>query len=140
MAADCLFCKIVAGQIPSHKLHEDDQTLAFLDIRPLTKGHALVISKKHAVKLEDLAVDEARAVMAAIHRLAPKIQKAVGAPSSTIALHNGKEAGQEIAHLHFHIVPRSGGDGGGPIHALFRSRPTVSPEELAGLAREFGAR
>lgn len=137
MGSDCVFCKIGVGQIPSHKLHEDASTFAFLDIRPLTRGHALVIPKRHAVKLEDLSAAEAQAVMLAIHRLAPRLEEAVGAPATTIALHNGKEAGQEVPHLHFHLVPRTAGDGGGPVHALFRTRPVVSGEELVALARKI---
>lgn len=137
MAPDCVFCKIIAGSIPSHKVHEDAASFAFLDIRPLRKGHTLVISKKHVGKLDELSSHEAQGVMAAIHRVSPRVAKAAGAPAMTIALHDGKEAGQEVPHLHFHLVPRSSGDGGGPIHALFRDRPSVAPEEMARLAREI---
>lgn len=134
-----MFCKIARGGIPAHKVHEDAGALAFLDIRPLTKGHALVIPKKHYARLEDMPAHEAAQLMEVVHRLSSRLCQAVGAPASTIAINNGREAGQEVAHVHVHVVPRTAGDSGGPIHALFSRRPTVSPEELTALAQKVAA-
>jgi histidine triad (HIT) family protein len=135
MSDDCVFCKIAAGKIPSHTIHDDREVFAFLDIRPLTKGHALVVPKRHYVRIEDMPANEAATMMWTVHSLLPKLRAAVGAPSTTIAINNGKEAGQEVPHVHIHLVPRSDGDGGGPVHALFSKRPTVAPDELARLAQ-----
>ena len=106
----CLFCKIIQGQIPCHKLHEDDHTLAFLDIGPLSTGHTLIIPKTHAVTLNDL--DETHA--AAIGRIAPKIgravQQATNTPGWNLLQNNGPVAGQVVMHVHFHIIPRNEND------------------------------
>jgi histidine triad (HIT) family protein len=132
--ADCLFCRIAAGTIPSAELWQDDRVLAFLDIHPLRPGHALVVPKRHAAKLEEASPEDAAALMAAARRLVPVLCAATGAPDATIAIHDGPAAGQEIPHLHLHLVPRSKGDGGGPIHATFPGTVSQSSEELHDLA------
>ncbi|MHB8586402.1 MAG: HIT family protein [Thermoplasmatota archaeon] len=134
--ADCIFCKIVKGDIPSYKVYEDDRVLALLDIHPLGKGHTLVIPKTHARLLQDLDADDASAFFEATYYLLDAVQDAVGAPATTIAVNNGKEAGQEVPHAHLHLVPRFEGDAAGPIHALFppASRPTMPATELEALA------
>ncbi len=134
---DCLFCAIAAGEIPSARIHEDERTFAFLDIHPLQRGHALVIPKAHAAKLEDAEPADAQAVMATAQRLAPILCDAVGRNDATIAINNGPEAGQEVAHLHLHIVPRQAGDAAGPIHALFAERPKPDAEDLTTLADDI---
>lgn len=137
MAPDCIFCKIARGEIPSHKVYEDPQVFAFLDIRPLARGHALVIPKTHFEKLEAMPVEQAAALMRAVRTLTPAVCGAVDAPATTIAINNGKEGGQEVPHVHVHIVPRWENDGFGPIHALFR-RPKPAPtEDLVKLAEKI---
>jgi histidine triad (HIT) family protein len=135
--ADCIFCKIAEGAIPSMKVHEDAHTFAFLDINPLTIGHALVIPKRHYARLEDMAPSEQAALMAAIMRLVPAIQKGAGAPSSNVAFNNGPESGQEVPHVHCHVIPRREGDGGGPVHAIIPPavRPKTTKQELETLAQ-----
>ncbi|MHB8604437.1 MAG: HIT family protein [Thermoplasmatota archaeon] len=132
--ATCLFCKIARGEIPSHKVHEDGRTFAFLDIHPLAPGHVLVIPKRHAPLLEELSADDAGALLATARDVGARAMRATHATATTIALNNGKDAGQEVGHVHIHVVPRRAGDGFGPIHALFTKRPDVSPAELAKLA------
>jgi histidine triad (HIT) family protein len=134
MPEDCLFCRIAAGTIPAYKVHEDDAAVAFLDIRPLARGHTLVIPRRHAVRFEDLDAESAARLWKAVHKVTPKLLRAVGAPSTTIAINNGREAGQEVPHVHVHIVPRTGDDGRGPIHALFQPTPAPSQDELRALA------
>lgn len=134
--SDCIFCAIAAGTIPSHTVHDDEHTFAFLDINPLARGHTLVIPKECAAKLEDVSPESAAAVMQTARLLVPRICAAVGAPDATIAINNGPDAGQEVPHLHLHIVPRQQGDSAGPVHALFANRPTVDGDELAALAKE----
>jgi len=104
--ADCIFCKIVAGEIPCHKLYEDDKVLGFLDIGPVSRGHAILIPKNHAATLDALSGDDA----AAIGRMLPSVGRAVvaaaGAFAWNVLQNNGKAAGQAVGHVHFHIIPR----------------------------------
>ena len=131
---DCLFCAIAAGNIPSASLYEDARVVAFLDIRPLAEGHALVVPKAHAAKLEDTTPDDRQALMEAVARLTPVLCRLTGTRDATIAINNGPDAGQEVAHVHVHVVPRRPDDAAGPIHALFKAKPSVSSEELHDLA------
>jgi len=138
--ADCLFCRIAAGEIPSAKVWEDDRTFAFLDINPLTRGHALVVPKTHAARLEEASEEDAAAVMRTARRLVPRLCGAVGAQDATVAINNGPHAGQEVPHLHLHIVPRQAHDGAGPVHALFKDRPSVETEDLQRIAAKVRSR
>jgi len=103
---NCLFCKIVAGELPSSKVAEDDQTLAFMDINPWTTGHTLVISKEHAVTFFDLSQAAAVAVMKTAHKIAPAIKAAVQAEGMNLFQSNGKAAWQQVDHYHLHLIPR----------------------------------
>jgi histidine triad (HIT) family protein len=100
-----IFAKILRGEIHSHKLYEDEDTLVFLDIMPRTEGHALVITKEKASDLFDISPEALAKVMAVVQDLAPKIKEAVGADGVLIQQFNGSAAGQTVFHLHFHIVP-----------------------------------
>lgn len=120
MSADCIFCKIVRGEIPAHKIYEDAVTLAFLDIHPLADGHSMVIPKPHYEKLEDVPLTEAGKIFETVRRVTAAIQKAFKAPGATIGINNGRAAGQVVPHLHIHIIPRFPGDGGGTIHSIIR--------------------
>jgi len=116
---DCIFCKIISGQIPTNKIKETSHSLAFLDAFPLTKGHTLVIPKNHHVKIQDMSDEENIDLFSLVHKVLPKIDGLTG--STLIAIHNGKEAGQEIPHVHVHLVPRYANDSAGPIHSMFNS-------------------
>ena len=109
--SDCVFCRIVAGQIPSTRVYEDEHTLAFMDIGHVNPGHTLVAVKKHAANLYEL--DEAQA--AAVARATVKISKAIKAAFQPEGLSvyqaNGKPAGQTVFHYHVHLLPRHAGDG-----------------------------
>ncbi|HEX2065373.1 MAG TPA: HIT family protein [Candidatus Thermoplasmatota archaeon] len=132
---DCLFCAIAAGRVPSAELYQDERAFAFLDINPLAPGHALVVPKAHAERLEAAAPADATAVLAAAQRLLPVLAAETGSPDFTLAFNNGPAAGQEVPHLHLHVVPRRPGDGAGPVHALFARGPRKpSSEELHDLA------
>lgn len=108
---DCIFCSIIAGEIPSCRVHEDDDVLAFMDIGPLAPGHVLIIPKHHTSDVHDLP-DEA---MAAMGRVTPRVARAVaeatGAPGYNLHLSNGACAGQVVWHVHMHVIPRKPGDG-----------------------------
>jgi histidine triad (HIT) family protein len=109
--SDCIFCKIVAGELPAFKIYEDDATLAFLDIRPVNKGHALIVPKKHSLNIFDVTVDDWIDVTKVVHRLAHGIERAVDADGVNISMNNREHAGQVVGHLHVHIIPRFKGDG-----------------------------
>jgi histidine triad (HIT) family protein len=105
-----IFAKILRGEIPCHKLYEDENTLAFLDIMPRTEGHALVVTKEKARDLFDIKPEALGKLMAVVQKLAPKIKEAVGADGVLIQQFNGASAGQTVFHLHVHIVPRKEGE------------------------------
>ncbi|PSP86060.1 HIT family protein [Halobacteriales archaeon QS_6_64_34] len=136
---DCIFCQIVAGDVPSRTVYEDNDVLAFLDANPLAPGHTLVIPKAHHESLNDLPEELGSEVMSALHRLTPAVEDAVDAPASTVAFNNGEVAGQEVPHVHGHIVPRFADDGGRPIHALVSDRPDLSDDELDDIAAKISA-
>ena len=107
---DCIFCKIVAGEIPCQKLLEDEAALSFLDIGPLAEGHALLIPTEHFVTLDEMPADTAAAVLGHLPALTSAVREAVGAEGVNILQNNGKVAHQEVPHVHFHVIPRRTGD------------------------------
>lgn len=109
--ADCLFCKIIAGDIPAAKVYEDDKVLAFLDINPVNPGHTLVIPKEHYPRLSETPGDVAAEVMRVLPDIAKAVMAASGAPAFNVGINNGSLAGQVVEHTHFHIMPRQEGDG-----------------------------
>ena len=107
----CIFCKIVAGQIPCFKLYEDADTIAFMDINPVNEGHALAVAKGHFANIQDIPADVLGKVAATAQRVA-KAQNAALKPEGINLLQaNGPGAGQTVFHLHFHILPRTAQDG-----------------------------
>ncbi len=125
---DCIFCKISSGEIPTKIITETENSIAFLDAFPLTKGHTLIIPKNHHEKIQHMSPKENSDLFSTVHNLISRVDKLTGA--TLVAIHNGAEAGQEIPHVHVHLVPRSGDDSGGPIHCLFDSTLNVSDSEL----------
>ena len=130
----CIFCRLIAGEIPAAKVYEDDQTLAFMDIGQLNPGHTLVAVKRHAATLLDLTPDEAAAAMRTAHRVAHAVKAAFNPPGITLLQANGKEGDQTVFHFHLHVVPRHGNDG------IALSWPRKNPprevlEEYAGRLR-----
>jgi len=110
-ADDCIFCKMVAGQIPVAKVYEDEIVLAFLDIGPISDGHTLVIPKRHFEKLHDCPPELLGQVVSRLGTIAGAVAAAMNADGYNLLCNNGRSAGQLIEHLHFHIVPRNVGDG-----------------------------
>lgn len=109
--SDCLFCKIIRGEIPSFRVYEDDATLAFLDIRPVNPGHTLVIPKEHSKDVFDISKENWAAVTEAARTLAAALEKAVEADGVNIQMNNREHAGQVVEHAHVHLIPRKKGDG-----------------------------
>ena len=131
---DCIFCKIVNGEIKSRLIMESKNSIAFLDAFPVTKGHTLVIPKTHATLVEDLNNDNISSIFETTQNISKKLRETLGKPSTTIAIHNGKEAGQEIPHVHVHIIPRDAVDGGGAIHNIMSEPYQTDNEKLQKLA------
>lgn len=134
---NCIFCKIATGQIPARVVAQNDGAMAFLDAFPLAAGHALVVPKAHFQKVQDMNASDAQAVFDLVHKIAGKIESAAGTTASTIAIHNGKEAGQEVQHVHVHIIPRKPSDGAAPVHSMFKNRPKLSAQEMDALLEKM---
>jgi len=114
----CLICSIIEGHIPAHKVYEDDDCLAFLDIHPTATGHTMLVPKTHVSRVEDLSPEETRALFSALHQILAPIRDAVGADATTVGINNGPGSGQEVPHVHIHILPRHRGDHGGIVQGL----------------------
>jgi histidine triad (HIT) family protein len=111
-AQACVFCGIIAGDLAASRVYEDDHVVAFMDVRPLTAGHLLVVPRAHAASLEDLDVDLGARVFAAAHQLARGLRNsAVPCEGVNFFLADGVAAGQEVFHVHLHVIPRTPGDG-----------------------------
>lgn len=107
---DCIFCKIIAGEIPAEKIYEDAETLAFLDIKPNNHGHTLVIPKRHYKNLLDIPEAAWLAVMKTVHTVAPAVKRAVKADGINLSMNNEPAANQLVMHAHVHVIPRFEGD------------------------------
>jgi histidine triad (HIT) family protein len=107
---DCLFCKIVAGDIPATIVAEDERTIAFMDINPATRGHALVIPRAHTRDVHEISTADLEAVAAAAQRLAARQRERLGADGVNLINSNGPAAWQTVFHFHMHVIPRYDGD------------------------------
>ncbi len=126
---DCVFCKIIRGEIPAEKIFENEKILVFLDIRPSNPGHFLLIPKKHCENLLDAEDDCLNEITKAIKKITPVVLQQVGASGFNLIVNNGAVAGQAVFHLHWHIIPRFPEDG----HKLFADFP-IEKELLKDLA------
>jgi len=117
MSENCIFCKIAKGEIPSHKVYEDEDFLAFLDIAPASLGHTLIIPKRHADNLYALDAVSAARLIPLAQKLAEKVKTATGCAGVNLLQNNGEAAGQTVHHFHLHIIPRMAGDGVLPVWA-----------------------
>jgi histidine triad (HIT) family protein len=136
---NCVFCKIIAGEIPAKVIIENEKAMALLDAFPLAAGHSLVIPKSHYAKVQQMSEQDAMAVFNIIWKLAGAVETGSQVNASTIAIHNGNEAGQEVPHVHAHIVPRKRGDGAGAIHSMFKIKPKLSPQEMDSLCERIAS-
>lgn len=131
MSSDCIFCKIVRGELPAAKVYEDEDAIAFLDIGPVVKGHTLVVPKQH----HDPLVNTPGIVLQKLILIVQKIARAqiagLGADGINVTQANGKLAGQVIPHIHFHVIPRFTSDG---HHWNWNPRQYDSPEEMKDFA------
>ncbi len=106
----CIFCQIIDGAAPAIRVHEDDDYIAILDIRPFTRGHTLIIPKRHTVDITDTPAPTLAAMMALGQRIALAARSGLGATGSNLAINDGKSAFQSVFHIHLHVVPRRDGD------------------------------
>jgi histidine triad (HIT) family protein len=107
---DCIFCKIVAGELPAKIVDEDEATMAFMDIAPATRGHALVIPRRHARDLLEISQEDLQATIAAAQRLAGRVRARLGADGVNLLNSCGAGAWQTVFHFHIHVIPRYEGD------------------------------
>ncbi|HKJ50366.1 MAG TPA: HIT family protein [Gammaproteobacteria bacterium] len=108
--ADCIFCKIIGGEIPCFRLYEDEDTLAFMDINPASPGHALVIPREHAVDVHAISDGAIAATVISAKKVAAAIDRTLRPQGLNLLQCNGEAAGQSVFHFHMHVLPRSEGD------------------------------
>jgi histidine triad (HIT) family protein len=136
---NCIFCKIIAGEIPAKVIMQNEKAMALLDAFPLAAGHSLVIPKSHYAKVQEMSEQDAKALFEIVWKLLGAVETGSEVSASTIAIHNGSEAGQEVPHVHAHIVPRKRGDGAGAIHSMFKIKPKLSPQDMDSLCERIAS-
>lgn len=130
---NCAFCRIITGQAPAHVIYEDHEAIAFLDLFPFTRGHLLVVPKRHVPRLTDLPESEYTGYLGALAKVCRKVERLTS--DYNIALNQGAKAGQVVFHLHFHVIPRY--DIANPFHS--RPRDRLSEEEARSLHATLSA-
>jgi histidine triad (HIT) family protein len=133
---DCIFCKIIAGELPSTIVDEDERTIAFMDIAPATRGHALVIPREHSADLLTVPPADLQAVALAAQRLAGRMRERLGADGVNLLSSSGAAAWQTVFHFHVHVIPRYADD---PLRLPWVPA-AGDPEQIAAAAQELGAR
>ena len=132
---DCVFCKIANKEIPSRIITETENSIAFLDAFPVSRGHTLVIPKHHYEKVQEMTDLANTDLFNTVYQVISKVDRLTGA--TLVAVHNGKGSGQEIPHVHVHLIPRELSDQAGPVHSMFKDRPKLSEEELDELCTKI---
>ena len=127
----CLFCSIVNKEVLAWVIYEDERTLSFLDIHPKAPGHAMVIPKSHVASLLDLEDKDAEPLFRAMKVVQMRIMEVLRPQGFTVGVNQGRAAGQEVDHLHFHILPRFSRDGGIAVQGLVNNPPSESLKEMA---------
>jgi len=130
--SECIFCKIIKGEIPCYKVHEDKNSLAFLDIKPHSKGHTVVIPKQHGETASDFTETYFTEFFSSVKKTMEILQNKLNPDGFNVGWNNGSTAGQVVPHLHIHIFPRYDGDGGGSMHSIINN-PQIDIEKVAKL-------
>ena len=136
MAEDCIFCKIVAGELPSETVQEDQHTVAFMDINPWTRGHALVIPRNHSPNIYEVGDEDLRHTAIAAKQLAVRVKERLRCDGVNVLNASEPAAWQSVFHFHMHVIPRYDDD---PLELPVRPRQ-AEPDELAAVAAEIRAR
>jgi len=131
--SDCIFCKIVAGQVPCHKIYENDFVMAFLDIFPHAKGHTVIIPKKHFSALNEWTAEEWQKFSESLRLVSELVRRVLKPDGMNIGVNDQPAAGQVVPHVHWHIFPRWEGDGGGSVHSIIKNHGEMSAAEVAKL-------
>jgi len=131
--APSIFTQIINGQLPCHKVYEDEHVIAFLDIQPLTRGHTLVVPKEPAPSFDQLSTESASALGGALPAICRGVMKATGAIAYNLIQNNGHEAGMSVAHVHIHIIPRFPDS----THSFLWEYGTINHEEASSLAESI---
>ena len=130
---NCVFCKIIKGEIPNYTVYENEHTLAFLDIKPHAKGHTVVIPKTHETTVFDLNEETLHHVMDSVKKTMQIIQEKLNPEGFNVGWNHNSYAGQVVPHLHVHIFPRFQGDNGESMHSIVNSPGDMSVEDLAAI-------
>ena len=128
---DCIFCKIINGEIPAEVVARDDFTITVLDVHPRALGHSMVLPRKHADSILELEDNQLQPVLGAVKGATEMLKKAFSPDGFTIGINHGRVAGQEIDHLHVHIIPRWRSDGGMSVQGVVSNPPKDSLKEVA---------
>jgi histidine triad (HIT) family protein len=131
--SDCIFCKIIAGELPAEIVDQDERTVAFLDISPATAGHALVVPRQHVRNLLEIGSEDLQATMLTAQRLARKATERLGAAGVNLLNACGAAAWQTVFHFHVHVIPRYEGD---PLRLPWKPA-AGDPDEIAAIARKL---
>jgi histidine triad (HIT) family protein len=131
--SDCLFCKIIAGEIPAQIVAQDERTVAFMDINPATRGHTLVVPRRHAANLLEVEADDLAATVLAAQGIARRVTERLGAEGVNLLNSCGPVAWQTVFHIHIHVIPRYAGD---PLRLPWTPAPG-DPDEIAAAAAEL---
>jgi histidine triad (HIT) family protein len=134
MNGDCIFCKLVAGEIPAAKVYEDEHTLAFMDIGPVVKGHTLVVPKQHSDPITGTPDEVLQRLIVVCKKVAQAQVDALGADGMNVTQANGRVAGQVVPHIHFHVIPRFEKDG---HHGNWIPKTYDSPAEMEAFAAKI---
>jgi histidine triad (HIT) family protein len=129
---NCIFCKILAGEIPSTTVYEDDDFKAILDVNPAARGHVIILPKKHAANIFELPDEDAGKIMVVAKKIAGAVKKAYGCDGVNILQNNGEAAGQTVFHLHVHVIPRFQGD-----TVQIGWKPGETPSDMDVIAEEI---
>ena len=132
---ECIFCKIASKEIQGVSSAASDVYKRQLDAFPLAKGHVLIIPKNHYEKIQDLPADVNNEIFSTVHKLISRVDSLTGA--TLVAIHNGKDSGQEIPHVHVHLIPRSKDDSAGAVHSMFSKTPELSESEIDELCTKL---
>jgi histidine triad (HIT) family protein len=134
---NCIFCGIVNSKVSARVITQNDNAIALLDAFPLSVGHTLIIPKKHYSKIQDMDKIHSSSIFDLLGNVTAAVEEAAGTNASTIAIHNGVDAGQEILHVHIHIIPRTMDDGAGPVHSMFKNRPNIGHVEMDSILHKI---
>lgn len=128
---DCLFCKIISGDISGHIVYKDNDCIAVLDIQPRALGHVMVLPRRHAENILEVPSADLGAIFQGVQNVTALLKEKLGPDGFTIGINHGRVSGQTIDHLHIHVIPRWFSDKGGSIHSIVNNPPSESLEEIA---------